>query len=72
MTRWGRARSLRFRLLAATVMALSAALVLAGLLLAGLFRDHVMRQFESTLTEQLDQIITRLAVDAGGQPRIDG
>lgn len=72
MTRWGRARSLRFRLLAATVVALSAALVLAGLLLAGLFRDHVMRQFESALTEQLDQIIARLAVDAGGQPQIDG
>jgi signal transduction histidine kinase len=64
--------SLRFRLLFATVVALCVALVLAGLLLAGLFRDHVMRQFESTLAEQLDQLTARLALDAQGQPKIDG
>ena len=63
--------SLRFRLLAATVVALGVALLLAGLLLAGLFRDHVMRQFEATLTEQLDQLTARLEVDASGQPQID-
>ncbi len=34
-------RSLRFRLLAATVLALGMAMLLAGLLLSGLFRDHV-------------------------------
>lgn len=72
MRRWGHTVSLRFRLLAATVVALSAALVLAGLLLAGLFRDHVMRQFEAALTTQLDQITARLALDAEGQPQIDG
>jgi signal transduction histidine kinase len=71
MNRWGRTGSLRFRLFAATLAALSVALVLAGLLLAGLFRDHVMRQFESTLTEQLDQLTARLEVDASGQPQID-
>jgi signal transduction histidine kinase len=66
-----RPSSLRFRLLAATLAALGVALVLAGLLLAGLFRDHVMRQFESTLTEQLDQLTARLEIDTVGQPQID-
>ncbi len=64
-------RSLRFRLLAATLTALAVALVLAGLLLSSLFRDHVMRQFSQTLTAQLDQITARLEFDAAGQPQID-
>ena len=64
-------RSLRFRLLAATLMVLALALVLAGLLLSSLFRDHVMRQFSQTLTAQLDQITARLEFDAAGQPQID-
>jgi signal transduction histidine kinase len=68
--RW-RPSSLRFRLLAATLAALGVALVLAGLLLAGLFREHVIRQFESALTEQLDQLTALLEVDALGQPQID-
>ncbi len=67
--RW--TRSLRFRLLVATLVALLVALVLAGLLLAGLFRDHVMRQFSATLTAQLDQLTARLQFDATGQPQID-
>lgn len=64
-------RSLRFRLLAATLAALALALVLAGLLLSSLFRDHVMRQFVQSLTAQLDQITARLEFDAAGQPQID-
>jgi signal transduction histidine kinase len=64
-------RSLRFRLLAATLTALAVALVLAGLLLSSLFRDHVMRQFSQALTAQLDQITARLEFDAAGQPQID-
>ena len=64
-------RSLRFRLLAATLAALGVALVLAGLLLSSLFRDHVMRQFSQALTAQLDQITARLEFDAAGQPQID-
>lgn len=71
MNRWGGTGSLRFRLLAATLAALSVALVLAGLLLTGLFRDHVVRQFEAALTTQLDQLTARLEVDASGQPQID-
>ncbi len=67
--RW--ARSLRFRLLAATLAALLLALVLTGLLLAGLFRDHVLRQFGAGLTAQLDQVTARLEFDASGRPQLD-
>ncbi len=67
--RW--ARSLRFRLLAATLAALLLALVLTGLLLAGLFRDHVLRQFGAGLTAQLDQVTARLEFDALGRPQLD-
>lgn len=58
-------------MLAATLVALALALLLAGVLLNGLFRDHVTRQFERTLIQQLDQLTARLEFDAGGQPRID-
>jgi signal transduction histidine kinase len=71
MNLWRRATSLRLRLLAATLVALALALLLAGVLLSGLFRDHVMRQFEATLTQQLDQLTARLELDASGQPLID-
>lgn len=67
--RW--ARSLRFRLLAATLAALLLALVLTGLLLAGLFRDHVLRQFGAALTAQLDQVTARLEFDVSGRPQLD-
>jgi signal transduction histidine kinase len=67
--RW--ATSLRFRLLAATLAALALALLLAGLFLGGLFREHVLRQFQTTLTQQLDQLTARLEFDAAGQPLID-
>lgn len=71
-TRFGRwASSLRFRLLSATLAALVLALLLAGVFLSGLFRDHVTRQFETVLTQQLDQLTARLAFDAAGQPLID-
>lgn len=64
-------RSLRFRLLAGTLVAMLAALTLAGLLLSGLFRDHVMRQFSRALTAQLDQVTARLEFDAAGRPQLD-
>ncbi len=64
-------RSLRWRLLAATLVGLALALLLAWWTLAGLFRDHVQRQFETTLAQQLDQITARLAFDPTGQPRVD-
>jgi signal transduction histidine kinase len=68
MIRPGWATSLRFRLLAATLVALSLALVLAGLLLASLFRQHVERQFEDTLRLQLDQLTASLNFNAAGDP----
>ena len=64
-------RSLRFRLLLATLLALLVALLLAGVLLAGLFRDHVLRQFQAALTAQLDQVTARLEFDTAGQPQVD-
>jgi signal transduction histidine kinase len=63
--------SLRFRLLAATVLGVSLAMVLAGVVLNGLFQEHVMRQFEKGLAQQLDQVTARLSADAQGQPLID-
>ena len=71
MSFWRRATSLRFRLLAATLAALTLALLLAAVLLNGLFRDHVMRQFQIGLTQQLDQVTARLEFSAAGQPLID-
>ena len=64
-------RSLRLRLLAATVAGLALALLLAGVLLSSLFRTHVLRQFEATLTQQLDQLTAQLDIDPAGQPVID-
>ena len=63
--------SLRFRLLAATLVALALALLLSGWFLSSLFKEHVMRQFEATLTQQLDQLTAQLDFDAQGQPVID-
>ena len=67
MTRAGWASSLRFRLLAATVLALSVALLLAGLLLSGFFKQEVERQFEATLRQQLDQLTSSLEFNTAGE-----
>jgi len=63
--------SLRVRLLGATLIALAVALGLSGIALSSLFHDHVQRQFELALTQQLDQLTARLEFDAAGQPLID-
>lgn len=68
---WRWTASLRYRLLVATVAALVLALALAGVFLAGLFRDHVNRQFEASLTLQLNQLTSQLEFDAQGQPLIN-
>lgn len=65
------APSLRFRLLAATLAGLAVALVLAGLALSHLFQEHVYKQFEITLAQQLDQLTARLEFDVAGQPQLD-
>jgi signal transduction histidine kinase len=64
-------RSLRFRLLAATLAGLLVALLLAGMFLAGLFRDHVFRQFEAGLSTHLDQVTARLEFDPAGRPQVE-
>lgn len=64
-------RSLRFRLLLATLAGLLVALSLSGVFLAEQFREHVMRQFAAALTAQLDQVTARLDFDAGGQAQMD-
>lgn len=64
-------RSLRWRLLAATVVAVSLAVVIAGVVLSGLFREHVTRQFAAALTAELDQVTARFELDAQGTPRLD-
>jgi signal transduction histidine kinase len=63
--------SLRFRLLAATLIGLSLAMVLAGVVLSSLFHEHVVRQFEKGLTQQLDQLTARLSFDEQGRPALD-
>lgn len=65
----GWAHSLRIRLLAATVVALSLALLLAGGLLTSLFRQQVERQFEATLRLQLDQLTASIEFSADGAPQ---
>ncbi|MDF1486444.1 sensor histidine kinase [Ramlibacter sp. H39-3-26] len=64
--------SLRFRLLAATLVGIVLALLLAGFALADLFRDHVTRQFQASLAQQLDQLTARLEFGAAGEPVLDG
>jgi signal transduction histidine kinase len=65
-----RTGSLRLRLLGATLATLVVALVGAHWWLTGLFRDHVLQQFDATLSQQLDQLMARLQFDAQGLPVI--
>lgn len=71
MNRWRWPGSLRQRLLAATLVTLALALAGAHVLLTGLFHDHVVRQFDTALAQQLDQLTARLAFGAQGQPQVD-
>lgn len=64
-------RSLRVRLLLATLVGAALALALAWLGLSSLFRDHVQQQFQISLTQQLDQLTARFSLDDQGQPVID-
>jgi len=66
MLRWP--QTLRWRMLLATLLALSVALGLSGVVLIQLFGDHVTRQFESQLRQQLDQLTAAVEPDAQGRP----
>lgn len=71
MTHGAGSGSLRLRLLVATLVTLTMALAGAQWWLGAMFRDHVLRQFDGSLTQQLDQLTARLVFDGQGQPRID-
>jgi signal transduction histidine kinase len=60
--------SLRFRLLATTLVWIVLSIVLAGWSLSSLFRSHVEAQFHAELTTHLDQLTANLALDDQGGP----
>ncbi|MGA0612885.1 ATP-binding protein [Caldimonas sp. KR1-144] len=64
-------RSLRWRLLTATLIAVAAAMLLAGWWLSALFREHVTRQFAELLTAQLDQVVAAVEPGSAGEPTLD-
>ena len=67
MSRWPLLRSLRWRLLAGTVLALALAL----LALTALFRAEIERQLDDGLRQQLDQLTARVEFDAQGRAVLD-
>lgn len=64
------ARSLRWRLLGLTLLAVALALLGAGLLISSLFRTHVTAQFDTQLLRQLDQLTAALEPDAQQRPQL--
>jgi len=60
-------RSLRFRLLAAAVVAVSAALVIAGMSLMVMFERHAERRIGSELETYLNQIAATVSVTTNGR-----
>lgn len=71
MRHLGAPGSLRWRLLGATLVTLTLALTGAYVWLARQFHDHGLRQFDTGLTQQLDQLTARLVIDVQGRPWID-
>ena len=65
-----RMRSLRWRLLSVTLVAVSLSLLGAGFLLSNLFRTHVTVQFEGQLKRRLDQLTAVLEPDTAERPRL--
>ena len=64
-------RSLKHRLLLATLLTAGLTLLAAGFILSSLFREHVRQQFVERLSADLDQVMARLQVNASGQPVLD-
>ena len=60
-------RSLRFRLLVAAVISVSAALVIAGISLVVMFERHVERRIGSELDTYLNQITATVSVTTNGR-----
>lgn len=64
------ARSLRWRLLAATLLTVAVAMLVAGGSLAGLFREYAQEQFQAQLLLQLDQLTAAFEPDQDSRPRL--
>ncbi|HEY0846236.1 MAG TPA: sensor histidine kinase [Noviherbaspirillum sp.] len=62
--------SLRFRLLAGTLVWVVASILIAGWGLNDLFRRHVEQQFDAELKTHLDQLTAQLAVGDQGEPSL--
>jgi signal transduction histidine kinase len=62
--------SLRFRLLATTLVWIAASIVVAGWGLGSLFRQHVEAQFHADLVTHLDQLTAHLVLDGQGHPAL--
>lgn len=62
--------SLRFRLLATTLLWIFASIAFAGWGLGRLFHEHVSAQFRAELTRHLDQLTAHLVLDAQGRPSL--
>lgn len=62
--------SLRFRLLATTLVWIFASIAFAGWGLGQLFHEHVSAQFRAELTRHLDQLTAHLVLDPLGQPSL--
>ncbi len=62
--------SLRVRLLLGTLCWIAASIVVAGWGLSRLFRQHVQTQFQTELTNHLDQLTAQLAIDRQNAPTL--
>lgn len=63
-----RGSSLRFRLLAGTLIWIIATVGIAGWMLQAMFEQHLSRQFDNELAMHLEQLAANLDSDASGQP----
>lgn len=63
-------RSLRWRLLGATLLTVTLAMLVAGWSLAGLFREYAEAQFEAQLRLQLDQLTAAFELDPAQRPQL--
>ncbi|GAB3546894.1 sensor histidine kinase [Noviherbaspirillum agri] len=62
--------SLRFRLLAGTLVWVVVTILVAGWGLNDLFQRHVEQQFDAALTTYLDQLTAQIAVNDSGEPSL--
>ena len=68
MSRSHSPHSLRLRLLAGTLVWITATILLAGWGLSNLFQQHVSAQFHAELRMHLDQLTAHFTIDAEGRP----